>query len=114
MSVLTVVLIPTPREHLRRRHIRPPQCDRCWAVIEDPKALQQHRRADPICEPKDLSNELDGASQEQMNKIEAPASFARAHSDREQWLVIYKILFPEERVQPSHRKRTHKYLQPVS
>ena len=71
------------RQHLRKVHSVPIQCQRCWLVVPNTQALTLHLNSDVICESRQPQPE--GISKEKFDLISI-----RGIS----WEKIYEILFP--------------------
>jgi hypothetical protein len=83
------------RDHLKRRHKLPIQCERCWEPQANQDDLINHRRAPESC-PLVAENPEEGMSITQVSAVDASRRFSSAQSEREKWYVIWTILFPGE------------------
>jgi hypothetical protein len=83
------------RDHLKRRHKLPVQCERCWEPQANQDDLISHRRAPESC-PLVAENPEEGMSITQVSAVDASKRFSSAQSEREKWYIIWAILFPGE------------------
>ena len=73
------------RQHLRRTHVAPKQCRRCWLVYKNQGEEDRHVNADPRCEARPPQIE-DGISEEKMLLINSKRGAT--------WEDVFGILFP--------------------
>ncbi|KAJ9137490.1 hypothetical protein NKR23_g9063 [Pleurostoma richardsiae] len=79
------------KQHLRRSHARPAQCERCGEDFISADDLSAHRREAEGCELREFEP-AEGLTEEQRQKL-------RKYSDRtfesaEQWFAIWDVVFP--------------------
>lgn len=91
-SVTRASLLTSSREHIYRTHLNSLVCPRCGDKFNDDEAREAHLRADEMCKKKKLPP-LDGVTKAQEKKLRARPK--RGESEEEQWLSIYKIIFPD-------------------
>ena len=78
-------LILSYRQHLRRTHVAPIQCRRCWQVMQNTEEMSRHVNADLRCEASPTQLE-EGISQEKMLLINSKWGAT--------WEEIFEVLFP--------------------
>ncbi|KAM7189214.1 hypothetical protein V8F33_010216 [Rhypophila sp. PSN 637] len=84
------------KTHLYRRHGRPPQCPRCWAVFSTDEDLQGHQQQDPPCETSHNVGLVEGYSKEQEKRLRSRKKAQPNMTDEDKWREIYMILFPDD------------------
>ncbi|KAK4209627.1 hypothetical protein QBC37DRAFT_430117 [Rhypophila decipiens] len=84
------------KTHLYRRHGRPPQCPRCWAVFSTDDDLQVHQQQDPPCETSHNVGLVEGYSREQEKRLRSRKKAQPCMTDEDKWREIYMILFPDD------------------
>lgn len=89
-------MLTSNRTHLYRRHGRPPQCPRCWAVFSTEEALQAHQQQNPPCERSETVTLVEGFSREQEKKLRSRKKAQPNMTDEDKWRDIYMILFPDD------------------
>ncbi|KAK1453015.1 hypothetical protein CCUS01_02032, partial [Colletotrichum cuscutae] len=82
------------KEHLYRRHERPPfQCSRCCKWFDKQSALDWHLRVDQLCEiinESDLSREFKFGP-DAKSRLKVKSSLKQTEAER--WKAVYRILF---------------------
>ncbi|KAG5661143.1 hypothetical protein KAF25_002786 [Fusarium avenaceum] len=95
----------TSREHLYRRHMFPKfRCNRCRQDLKSSARLNEHQRADIICQRRGEETEEEGIDEEKEKLLRARKrknGKARQMGEEEKWVEIYKILFPQDDPVPS-------------
>jgi len=77
------------KQHLARKHTRPPYCPCCYSIFDTELARDDHIRA--RCEAR-VAVEIHGVSSEQRNMLSQRSDSRQ--TVEEQWVSIWKILFP--------------------
>jgi hypothetical protein len=85
------------KEHVYRRHHQPIFCPRCYAVFDDEEGSNEHMRMNPPCETVENPAEqiVEGFNKDQEKKLRSRKRNA-AQSERDRWIEMYKILFPDD------------------
>ncbi|RKL29643.1 hypothetical protein BFJ72_g11843 [Fusarium proliferatum] len=93
------------KEHLYRRHILPKfRCNRCRQDFKSASNLNEHQRADNICQRQneDLAEEGINEEQERLLRIRKRKNGkSRQVTENEKWVDMYKILFPDDNPVPT-------------
>ncbi|KAM0199897.1 hypothetical protein ACHAPI_002995 [Fusarium lateritium] len=93
------------KEHLYRRHMLPKfRCNRCRQDLKSSARLNEHQRADIICQRQSEEAEEEGIDEETEKLLRARKrknGKARQVGEEEKWVEIYKILFPHDDPVPS-------------
>ncbi|KAL9575609.1 hypothetical protein ACKAV7_000407 [Fusarium commune] len=88
------------KEHLYRRHMLPKfRCNRCRQDFKSAFNLNEHQRADNICQRQneDLAEEGINEEQERLLRIRKRKNGkSRQVAEEEKWVDMYKILFPDD------------------
>ncbi|KAK3346466.1 hypothetical protein B0T25DRAFT_279112 [Lasiosphaeria hispida] len=82
------------KEHIYRRHQRPPfRCTRCLDAFDDEDKLTEHLRADPPC---DIKTEPPEEETIYISKTQELALRKRKREvlEEERWFNVFRILFP--------------------
>ena len=87
-----------PRDHLKRVHVQPLRCTRCW---EEVQTYDQHFREDVICSKQEepYDRRISPLKLQEIRFNRAP--FTKDQSVEEKWAILYRILFPDAAVVPS-------------
>lgn len=88
------------REHLFRRHLATEfQCERCFERFPQAEDLRQHRRQDPPCLLGTSAASVEGITPDTERLLRSmsrrPRGRDRMSTEVQQWVVIYRILFPD-------------------
>jgi hypothetical protein len=98
------------REHLYRRHMFPKfRCNRCRQDLGSSVRLNEHQRADIICQRQSEEAEEEGIDEEKEKLLRVrkrKGGKARQMGEEEKWVEVYKILFPHDDPVPSPCKLT--------
>ncbi|KAI1041499.1 hypothetical protein LB505_001723 [Fusarium chuoi] len=93
------------KEHIYRRHRFPRfRCNRCRQDLKSAFNLNEHLRADTICERQSEEPEEEGINEEQERLLrirKRKNGKARQVTEEEKWVEMYKILFPDDDPVPS-------------
>ncbi|KLP12718.1 uncharacterized protein LW94_6571 [Fusarium fujikuroi] len=93
------------KEHIYRRHRLPRfRCNRCRQDLKSAFNLNEHLRADTICERQSEEPEEEGINEEQERLLrirKRKNGKARQVTEEEKWVEMYKILFPDDDPVPS-------------
>ncbi|KAF5695777.1 hypothetical protein FDENT_83 [Fusarium denticulatum] len=93
------------KEHLYRRHILPKfRCNRCRQDFKSAFNLNEHQRADNICQRQneDLAEEGINKEQERLLRVRKRNNGkSRQVAEEEKWVDMYKILFPDDSPVPT-------------
>ncbi|KAK4450896.1 hypothetical protein QBC34DRAFT_276135, partial [Podospora aff. communis PSN243] len=83
------------KQHLARRHTPDFYCHRCFQVFSNEQAYDSHV-LEAVC-TRGLSAKLEGITQHQSRQL----SRRSGGSVEEQWLAMWKIVFPDDSVPTS-------------
>ncbi|KAF4444460.1 hypothetical protein FACUT_671 [Fusarium acutatum] len=93
------------KEHLYRRHMLPKfRCNRCRQDLKSAFSLNEHQRADTICQRQSEEPEEEGIDEEQERLLRVRKrknGKAPQVAEEEKWVEMYKILFPHDDPIPS-------------
>ncbi|KAF4501695.1 hypothetical protein FAGAP_2101 [Fusarium agapanthi] len=93
------------KEHLYRRHMLPKfRCNRCRQDLKSAFNLNEHQRADTICQRQSEEPEEEGIDEEQERLLRVRKrknGKAPQVAEEEKWVEMYKILFPHDDPIPS-------------
>ncbi|KAF5538217.1 hypothetical protein FMEXI_9513 [Fusarium mexicanum] len=93
------------KEHLYRRHMLPKfRCNRCRQDLKSAFNLNEHQRADTICQRQSEEPEEEGIDEEQERLLrirKRKNGKAPQVAEEEKWVEMYKILFPHDDPIPS-------------
>ncbi|EXK93781.1 hypothetical protein FOQG_04985 [Fusarium oxysporum f. sp. raphani 54005] len=93
------------KEHLYRRHMLPKfRCNRCRQDLKSAFNLNEHQRADTICQRQSEEPEEEGIDEEQERLLRVRKrknGKASQVAEEEKWVEMYKILFPHDDPIPS-------------
>ena len=86
------------KEHLYRKHSLENACNRCFKFFDDAQELRDHQRSATPCRlsddpPRDVITDDQEEKLRKRAKANAP--------EVEKWEIMYKILFPGEKIVPS-------------
>lgn len=87
------------RQHLYRKHLRPPYCHTCGLAFKTKANLKAHIQ-EQDCQPRNTSPP--GISKEQEERIHRTSNSGRKTSTQ-RWFEIWKILFPDSELPPLSR-----------
>lgn len=107
----------TSREHLYRRHMFPKfRCNRCRQDLKSSARLNEHQRADIICQRQSEEPEEEGIDEEKEKLLRARKrknGKSRQMGEEGKWVEIYKILFPHDDPVPSPCKLMTRRIQAI-
>ncbi|KAL5619437.1 hypothetical protein FOVSG1_001659 [Fusarium oxysporum f. sp. vasinfectum] len=93
------------KEHLYRRHVLPKfRCNRCRQDLKSAFNLNEHQRADTICQRQSEESEEEGIDEEQERLLRVRKrknGKASQVAEEEKWVEMYRILFPHDDPIPS-------------
>ncbi|KAG5749575.1 hypothetical protein H9Q70_007781 [Fusarium xylarioides] len=93
------------KEHLYRRHMLPKfRCNRCRQDLKSAFNLNEHQRADTVCQRQSEEPEEEGIDEEQERLLRVRKrknGKAPQVAEEEKWVEMYKILFPHDDPIPS-------------
>ncbi|KAF2732261.1 hypothetical protein EJ04DRAFT_578513 [Polyplosphaeria fusca] len=90
------------KDHLKRVHLRPPQCSRCGEDMASEEIYNAHLRKEPVCklqEDAEHDNRLTSQQLLALNFNKKP--FAQAASVEEKWGILFKMIFKDAEEIPS-------------
>lgn len=87
------------RQHLHRKHLRPPYCTTCGAAFKSMSALKAHTQ-DQDCQPRNTSPP--GITMDQEVRMHRTRNSGRK-TNTERWYEIWNILFPDSEAPPLSR-----------
>lgn len=106
----------TSREHLYRRHMFPKfRCNRCRQDLKSSSRLNEHQRADIICQRRSETEEegIDEEKEKLLRARKRKNGKARQMGEEEKWVEIYKIIFPHDDPVPSPCELTTRGIQAI-
>lgn len=89
------------KDHIKRVHMQPLRCARCWLEMESDGAYDEHMQQDSMCEkrPEPHDDRIRPQTLKQLDFKKAP--YASAKSTEEKWRMLFSVLFPDESNIPS-------------
>ncbi|KAH7322497.1 hypothetical protein B0I35DRAFT_183231 [Stachybotrys elegans] len=82
------------KEHLKRKHLKEHECQRCGSSFENARALQSHLREIEPCSVDTATQKMGLITQVQWDEIGRTRKSSGV-SEQDMWRQIYGILFPE-------------------
>ncbi|KAH8883706.1 hypothetical protein GQ53DRAFT_752768 [Thozetella sp. PMI_491] len=101
---LRMTRIRDVKQHLTRRHRRPPHCPMCGITFTDSQRWEQHILA-RNCDRPPSGFHIEGVSETQ--SIALARRVNRSHDEAKQWFSIWEILFPTLPPPPSPYLSNH-------
>ncbi|PVI03871.1 hypothetical protein DM02DRAFT_625399 [Periconia macrospinosa] len=89
------------KDHIKRVHLQPLRCPRCWEEMESDEACIAHLQAKTICPIKSepVDDRLPRQILKRLDFKKTP--YAKSKDTEEKWRIMYSVLFPDDTQVPS-------------
>lgn len=89
------------KDHIKRVHLQPLRCLRCWSEMESEDAYAIHLQAEIFCDKRQepLDDRLPYQTLKRLDFKKAP--YAKAKDPEQKWKIHYSVLFPNDTEIPS-------------